>query len=120
MTGIGDIIIFGYMANILVFLFFIILSTIIQASRVVNDPKSLIEFQKIENNINELKRLQRMAPFQEKYIDLIAMLLPYANVLKVYIVIRRLIREGGFAAFLEFEIRRVRKVVEDSIRKENE
>ena len=120
MTGIGDVIIFGYMVNIFTFILFSVLFSIIEITRVTRDPKSFLELQNMENNINELKRLKRMAPFQEKYIDIIVMLLPYANVLKAYIVLNGLIREGGFAAFVESEIKRVRKVVEDSIRKENE
>jgi len=113
MTGIGDVIIFGYIVNIFIFLLFTILFTIIEITRVVSDPRSLLEFQQMENNINELKRLKKMAPFQEKYIDLISMLLPYANILKIFILIKGLIREGGFAGFVEFEIKRVRKTVEE-------
>lgn len=114
-----DIIILGYTTNVilnLLFMFFTIMISVVEAGM---NPKKILEIRNFENNLAELKRLLEMAPFQEKYSDLFAFLIPFASVLKCYTLVNGILREGSLPAYVEFEILRLRRVIEDS-RKENE
>ena len=108
-----DIILLGWLVNFGSGILFVIFMTVLSLSNIVNDPVKILELQQMENNLGELKRLLKMAPFQEKYIDAIAFILPFATPLKHYMLLKGIVREGGMPAYIQSEIHRLRTLISE-------
>ena len=107
-----DIILFGYIVNIFLFILFSIFMVVQMTAGILKDPKQMLEMKQLENNIQELKRLNMMAPFYEKYMDLIVFFLPYSSILKYYLMLNAIMKDG-FDGYVENEIKRLRNILEE-------
>jgi ABC-type dipeptide/oligopeptide/nickel transport system permease component len=103
-----EIIMLGYVVNILTSLVFIITFAFVMTINIFNDPIRMLELQQIENNLKEFSRLKANAKFTTKYYDFIVFLLPFSSLLKYAILVRAIYNAKGFGAYIEQEIRRLK------------
>lgn len=103
----------GYLVNFLSLIFLEIYLFLSLRAEMSKDPKKFILLKAITNHMGELNRLKNMAPFQEKYSNLIAFLLPFAYVLKCYEIFYGIHKNGNFLEYLLSEIKRFKKLIGD-------
>ena len=108
-----DIILLGWFVNLVSGILFVIFMSVLSIGSIANNPTRILELQQMENDLSEYKRLIKMAPFQEKYIGTIAFILPFATLLKHYMLLKSIVREGGMPAYIQSEINRLRILIEE-------
>jgi len=103
-----DIVIFGLVVNFLLFIVFTIFMTILMTINVNDDPKQIIEFQKLERAIANHKDELRLASPDEKYKDFIIFMMPFSGILKYSYLIYIISKAGGMYNYVKNETERLR------------
>lgn len=106
-----DIIALGYFVNIMGFIIFTLFMVILSLTEVAKDPKKMLELKQLENDIQELKRLNHMLPWFDKYQDAISFMIPFSAIPKYYYMMERFMAVGVRGFTLE-EIKKAKDKLE--------
>lgn len=104
-----DITILGLMLNSVLFALFSLIMAIYGVSDIINDPKQIIEFQKLERIIENHKDELRHASLDEKYKDFIILLMPFSGILKYLYLIYIINKAGGMYNYIKNETERLKR-----------
>lgn len=104
-----DIVILGLTLNGILFITFSIIMAIYGVLGIMNDPKQIIEFQKLERAIENHKDELRHASLDEKYADFIAFMLPFSGILKYPYLIYIVNKAGGMYNYIKNETERLKR-----------
>jgi len=98
-----ELFIAGVAINILLDLMFTITMVVITLTDIGGDPTKIMALKTLENKVNEMKDLRSQLPFIHKYRYQLITFIPFASVLKTFMMIISF-KDGGMLGHTDREI----------------